>query len=1169
VQIALTCPSSQDQIAASPISGPGPGYIAEHEDRFTHPSAQRVATQHEFRHAGNVVSEHPLGWLPEPSLAAALTRHYEDILGSYRSKPELIDEHANLEESIRTGGYADRTLLELVQNAADAITTSEDEDLGRVEILLDAKRNVLYCANSGRPFSEAGLRAVSMAHLSGKRGDEIGRFGLGFKSVLAVSSHPQIFSRSVSFEFNSLQAQERLRAVKDAPRLPVLRTPVLIDAQREAEQDSHLADMMAWASTVVKLPGARNIPHIRHEIENFAAEFLLFVPGVRELRLRIIGGSAYDERFATRPTGTGRYALGTEAGPTDEWLVETRMHRPSYDARREVGEAVARSEIRISVAVPLQPGNLRRGRFWSYFPLQDETSATALFNAPWSVNDDRTTLLGNRYNQEILQAVSEMFVDLLPHLSTPEDPAAHLAYMPARGRESHGLGDEHLTTEIPRMAAQRALIPDAAGRLRSALEITPLDFAVRLHKDEHEGWSRSPHTGSDVPHWSCYQNDTRLSRTRDLYVLGRDPGLAFREPGRATDSLPRRGFQTWLREWAEGPDPISAANALRTVQRHRTYTGIDMAAVIPTNRGMRSLRQHRIVFLHRDDDLDVDDAAFVSGPFLAQEGIEAILRKEGFRDPDPEAVLRARLARLEGDQRDENLTKLWDAVLDVPHKQAARILEDAAEAVKVPTLDGGWAWPSQVMHLETDFGGTGAHALLDTGRCLTEVARALGVTTQPVRNHAFDDELFFAEYRAWVLEELARIEGPGAPEITDIEFDSGSGPGPFSALVLLHRRWTATHEQATRSELERWTGNLMRFLQAQPLTCEDLASGNTYEVDPPAVWALREYGLVKSSRGSRRVRDTVAPKLGVYSGLIPVFNGAPEVAAALRLPETLDEVPSSMLREALLGQFFPSNIKDDVLVEFILAASRSAFCDERPATVPARVSKVVEPTAPDNIFLATDDEQQQYLQTRGRAFLRVGPTQVRGLVTAVGCRTFEDNFSFTEIIEGRTQSEQICDVYSGLRQTVFGRKLGSATLSRAARIAKRVTIKEGGVEDQPLDWYQDGHDLVVLDLADDHNVLHQVSEAFSLGMSNADIVSVLTASLDHKLEKLRHEAASAPDDAARLALYIGDDDLLESLPSGLWSALRAQGLVNERTSVAELFLVVYGADALKQLVSRV
>jgi len=112
-------------------------------------------------------------------------------------------------------------------------------------------------------------------------------------------------------------------------------------------------------------------------------------------------------------------------------------------------------------------------------------------------------------------------------------------------------------------------------------------------------------------------------------------------------------------------------------------------------------------------------------------------------------------------------------------------------------------------------------------------------------------------------------------------------------------------------------------------------------------------------------------------------------------------------------------------------------------------------------------------------------------------------------------------------------------------------------------------DLVVLDLADDHNVLHQVSEAFSLGMSNADIVSVLTASLDHKLEKLRHEAASAPDDAARLALYIGDDDLLESLPSGLWSALRAQGLVNERTSVAELFLVVYGADALKQLVSRV
>ena len=50
------------------------------------------------------------------------------------------------------------------------------------------------------------------SHLSPKRGTaEIGRFGLGFKSVLGVTNAPEFFSRSGSFRFDRAKAASLIR----------------------------------------------------------------------------------------------------------------------------------------------------------------------------------------------------------------------------------------------------------------------------------------------------------------------------------------------------------------------------------------------------------------------------------------------------------------------------------------------------------------------------------------------------------------------------------------------------------------------------------------------------------------------------------------------------------------------------------------------------------------------------------------------------------------------------------------------------------------------------------------------------------------------------------------------------------------------------------------------
>jgi superfamily II DNA or RNA helicase len=168
------------------------------------------------------------------------------------------------------------------------------------------------------------------------------------------------------------------------------------------------------------------------------------------------------------------------------------------------------------------------------------------------------------------------------------------------------------------------------------------------------------------------------------------------------------------------------------------------------------------------------------------------------------------------------------------------------------------------------------------------------------------------------------------------------------------------------------------------------------------------------------------------------------------------------------------------------------------------------------------------------------------------------------LIDGQHATERIVDLFPGLRTTKAAERVDRATLTRVALLAKRVTTEEG-VEDQTLPWYLDGVSLLVGQEADERQCLRFINEAFRLHLDNAELRQVMQRGLDHRLELQRLEVQAATDDAARLDIYFGEDDLREALPSGLWRALEAQGLVKSRTSVAELFLTVWGSDSIKQL----
>jgi hypothetical protein len=108
-------------------------------------------------------------------------------LAAYRVQPNLVREHVGIEDEVLSGGYGHRQVHELVQNGADAIL--EAGVAGRVHLLLTP--HALYCANEGSPIDPEGVDAILNSHMSRKRGAQIGQFGIGFKSVLAISTRPE------------------------------------------------------------------------------------------------------------------------------------------------------------------------------------------------------------------------------------------------------------------------------------------------------------------------------------------------------------------------------------------------------------------------------------------------------------------------------------------------------------------------------------------------------------------------------------------------------------------------------------------------------------------------------------------------------------------------------------------------------------------------------------------------------------------------------------------------------------------------------------------------------------------------------------------------------------------------------------------------------------------
>ncbi|WP_410791492.1 sacsin N-terminal ATP-binding-like domain-containing protein [Kribbella sp. C-35] len=172
----------------------------------------------------------------------------ERVLAGWASAPVRFREDANAEEELALGGYVDRLVIELAQNAADAATRAGTP--GRV--LYEFRANTLVVANTGAPLDAEGVQSLATLRASAKRNDRVpssvGRFGVGFSAVLAVTDEPVVLSRSGGVRFSKADTAAAIADLGSAAldtelrrrdgQVPVLRLPFAAEGEPPAGYDT-------------------------------------------------------------------------------------------------------------------------------------------------------------------------------------------------------------------------------------------------------------------------------------------------------------------------------------------------------------------------------------------------------------------------------------------------------------------------------------------------------------------------------------------------------------------------------------------------------------------------------------------------------------------------------------------------------------------------------------------------------------------------------------------------------------------------------------------------------------------------------------------------------------------------------------------------------------------
>jgi len=292
--------------------------------------------------------------------------------------------------------YTDRThfVFELLQNA---------EDAGATRILFSLFDDRLEVTHDGRLFNERDVRGVCGVGEGTKAEDltQIGKFGIGFKSVYAYTATPEVHSGGEGFR---IENYVRPYAVTSKPAGNSWTTLFVFPFNTEE----------IAPETACKEIGTR--------LRNLSARTLLFLRRINEIEYRLpnsTGGVYLREEIARGPARQVS-VIGQNNGKDEEenWLIFEQPVTVPGSSETVCVEVSFRLEAEDKAGKnPERIVKVKDSPLVVYFPTEKETRFGFLIQGPYRTTPSRDNIpKDNEWNEALVKETAQLIRDILPQI---------------------------------------------------------------------------------------------------------------------------------------------------------------------------------------------------------------------------------------------------------------------------------------------------------------------------------------------------------------------------------------------------------------------------------------------------------------------------------------------------------------------------------------------------------------------------------------------------------------------------------------------------------------------------------------------------------------------------------------------------------------------------------
>ncbi|MEU8749953.1 molecular chaperone Hsp90 [Streptomyces chartreusis] len=378
------------------------------------------------------------------------------VLDAWATSPARFREDANAEEDLVLGGYRDRLVVELAQNAADAAARAGVA--GRLRLTL--REGVLVAANTGAPLDAPGVESLSTLRASAKRDSAaVGRFGVGFAAVLAVTDEPAVVGRHGGVRWALAEARELAQeTARHSPGLgdeirrrdghvPLLRLPFAAEGTAPDPYDT------AVILSLRDSAAADLAERLLHAVDD---ALLLALPGLEEVVIEV--GEGESRTLRRRVDGPFTVVEDSRAGVT-HWRTSAAHGplTPELLADRPVEERL-RPHWSLTWAVPVNAADSTPDRprtapvVHAPTPSDEALGVPALLIASFPLDPTRRHAAPGPLTDFLVQRAADAYAELLTEWRPVSEGVIGLVPGPLGKGELDGALRQAILERLPRVA---------------------------------------------------------------------------------------------------------------------------------------------------------------------------------------------------------------------------------------------------------------------------------------------------------------------------------------------------------------------------------------------------------------------------------------------------------------------------------------------------------------------------------------------------------------------------------------------------------------------------------------------------------------------------------------------------------------------------------------------